>query len=36
MLVEDGAAHRVVAVAVAVGDGDGDLAAQHTAGCLLL
>ena len=35
MLVEDGAAHRVV-VAVAVGDGDGDLTAQHTAGCLLL
>ena len=34
MLVEDGAAHRVVAVAVGVGDGD--LAAQHTAGCLLL
>ena len=32
--MEDGAAHRVV-VAV-VGDGDGDLAAQHTAGSLLL
>ena len=33
--MEDGAAHRVVVVAV-VGDGDGDLAAQHTAGSLLL
>ena len=34
--MEDGAAHRVVVAVVAVGDGDGDLAAQHTAGSLLL
>ena len=34
--MEDGATHRVVVAVVVAVVGDGDLAAQHTAGSLLL